>query len=69
MWAAIKHRVTNTPSHQQLGAKVLNAKIRTHPMTTVTGNADGVVTKIAQTTPQIGGATPTDQHQIHPIQA
>ena len=53
MWAAIKHRVTNKPSHQQPGAKVLNAKIRTPPPTTVTGNADGVVTKIAQTTPQI----------------
>jgi hypothetical protein len=33
--------------------KVLNAQIQTPPMTTVTENADEVVTKIAQTNPQI----------------
>ena len=74
MWAAINHRVTSTSNHQQPGAKVLNAQIQTPPMTTVTENADEVVTKIAQTTPQIAelciikGATLTDQHQIHPIE-
>ena len=46
----------------------------TPPMMTVTENADELVTKIAQTTPQIAelciikGATLTDQHQIHPIE-
>jgi hypothetical protein len=44
-------------------------------MTTVMENAVEVVTKIAQTTPQIAelciikGATLTDQHQIHLIVA
>ena len=74
MWAVINHRITNPSNHQQPGAKVLNAQIQTPPMTTVTENADEVVTKIAQTTPQIAkpciikGATLTDQHRIHPIE-
>ena len=74
MWAVINHRITNTSNHQQLGAKFLNAQIQTPLMTMVKENADEVVTKIAQTTPQIAelciikGATLTDQHQIHPIE-
>ena len=51
--AVINHRVMNTSNHQQPGAKVLNAQIQTPPMMTVTENADELVTKIAQTTPQI----------------
>ena len=74
VWAVINHRVTNTSNHHQLGAKVLNAQIQTPLMTMVKENADEVVTKIAQTTPQIAelciikGATLTGQHQIHPIE-